>query len=324
MRRVFLGAAIVFFGVGALAPAVSSAATTVGQTFDPTSANTCAGGPEWDIVQTSRASGPSYATPFHGVLTSWSFQASSTTGQTTHLTMRVFRPTGTPHQYSVLADGSTFQTIAPASGLHTFATRIPVSSGDFVGVASTDGTCGTFTGVAGDRYDFHFGSALATGTPTLFTATNSGFIQDISANLEADADNDGFGDETQDKCVGTAGTTNGCPNTVTSASAAQVGKSPRITVTATVPGAGTLKAGDASDASVASASAVKLTPVTQNLTSTTSQQVPLTLSLTKQAKKKLKKKGKLKVQVKVLYTPPGGTAGAPQVLKVKLKSKKRK
>ncbi len=140
----------------------------------------------------------------------------------------------------------------------------------------------------------------------------------------SDSDHDDYGDETQDKCVGTAGTTNGCPNTLTSASAAQVGKSPRITVTATVPGAGTLKAGDASDASVASASAVKLTPVTQNLTSTTSQQVPLTLSLTKQAKKKLKKKGKLKVQVKVLYTPPGGTAGAPQALQVKLKSKKKK
>jgi hypothetical protein len=33
----------------------------------------------------------------------------------------------------------------------------------------------------------------------------------VSASLEPDLDHDGFGDETQDKCLGTAGPENGCP-----------------------------------------------------------------------------------------------------------------
>jgi hypothetical protein len=40
---------------------------------------------------------------------SWSFQATSTTGQTTHMTMRVYRSTGTPHQYTAIADGPKIQ-----------------------------------------------------------------------------------------------------------------------------------------------------------------------------------------------------------------------
>jgi len=34
---------------------------------------------------------------------------------------------------------------------------------------------------------------------------------EISARLEPDIDHDGFGDETQDKCLGLAGSQNGCP-----------------------------------------------------------------------------------------------------------------
>jgi hypothetical protein len=53
----------------------ASAATTVGQTFFPTTASTCNGGPDFEVLQTGRATGPSYAAPSDGVLTSWSFEA---------------------------------------------------------------------------------------------------------------------------------------------------------------------------------------------------------------------------------------------------------
>src|SRR5262245_24224198 len=103
-RRVGLIAALTCVtGFALSGPSGASGATTVGQTVDPSLANTCFG-TEWNLVQTGRASGPSYVVPSAGVLTSWSFQATSTTGQTTHLTMRVFRPTGTPHQYTAIAD----------------------------------------------------------------------------------------------------------------------------------------------------------------------------------------------------------------------------
>lgn len=33
----------------------------------------------------------------------------------------------------------------------------------------------------------------------------------VAATVEGDADGDGFGDETQDKCAGTPGSVQGCP-----------------------------------------------------------------------------------------------------------------
>ena len=137
-----------------------------------------------------------------------------------------------------------------------------------------------------------------------------GVIVDLSAQLEADADRDVYGDETQDKCVGTGGIFNGCPNRF--ALGKPKDKKGKLKVTATVPGAGTLGAGSASDRALATAakSRRQLKRVTKTLTSTTKQRVTLTLKLTKAAKRKLTQKGKLKVRVKAVYTPTGGPPGA--------------
>ena len=144
----------------------------------------------------------------------------------------------------------------------------------------------------------------------------------IAGTIEPDADNDGFGDETQDKCVGTAGTFNGCPSEVTLGKP-KAKKGKKIIATATVPGAGTLSAGVPSDPAVATAAKGRpLRPVTQTLTATTRQQVRLVLKLTKGAKKKLRRKGKLGLKLRVVYTPSGGPASS-QTRKVKLKSKKK-
>ena len=110
----------------------------------------------------------------------------------------------------MVADGaSVLQTIPPASGLHTFPTGISVRAGDFVGINSTDGTCATPTGNAGDSYDV-YSTPIPFGTPTDF-GPSSGWIWDISARLESDADHDGFGDETQDQCPTDANTQGPCP-----------------------------------------------------------------------------------------------------------------
>ena len=302
-----------FAGLFAAGPA--QAATTVGQLPGPATTNCFGAGMN---LQTGVASGTSYTIPAAGVITSWQFYTGSSAAS--DLKLKVGRPSG--GGATIVGDGAAGSQTLNSPG--TFPARIPVQAGDLIGIYSSGSgsPCTIYTADSSDTVITASGDAPP-NTFAPFNSTNQVKFP-VQAKLEPDADHDGYGDETQDKCVGTVGTTNGCPNTLTAASAAQVGKSPRITVTATVPGAGTLKAGDASDASVASASALKLAPLTQNLTSTTSQQVPLTLSLTKQAKKKLKKKGKLKVQVKVLYAPPGGSAGAPQVLKVKLKGKKKK
>jgi hypothetical protein len=139
------------------------------------------------------------------------------------------------------------------------------------------------------------------------------------AVVEPDTDRDVFGDETQDKCVGTPGTANGCPSTVTIDGLKQKGDT-KVRVTATVPGAGALKVGAASDPALASAAAKKtLKPKSLNLTAITKQQLTLKLKLTKSAIRKLDDKGKLKLKVKAVYTPSGGPPGS-QTKKKKLKS----
>jgi hypothetical protein len=148
-------------------------------------------------------------------------------------------------------------------------------------------------------------------SPILRSAARSG-------SVEPDSDSDGFGDETQDKCLGTAGTANGCPSAVTIDRLKQKGDT-RVKVTATVPGPGTLKVGSASDPALASEAARGLKAVTQTLSSTSKQQVSLRLKLTKSAIRSLKDAGKLKLKVKAVYTPPGGPAGS-QTKKKMLKS----
>jgi hypothetical protein len=210
IRRI--GLAVVVACVGALAAAASgaSAASTIGQTFTPTTGSTCAGSPDFEVVQTHTASGASYVAQSPGVLTSWSFQ--SATSSQSVLTMRAYRPTSTAHRWRVIADAGPLQTISASSGLHTFPTRISVDEGDTVGIRSTAGTCGTSTGNAGDIYEFGpAGPSTPVGEEGTFTLS-SGFIWDIAASLEADADHDGYGDETQDGCPTNSEVHSACPS----------------------------------------------------------------------------------------------------------------
>jgi hypothetical protein len=168
-----------------------------------------------------------------------------------------------------------------------------------------------------------FGTHEGSGDPppgtTKTYAPNTDNQIDVSAVLEPDADRDGFGDESQDRCVGTPGTANGCPSTVTIDKLKQKGTKPKVKVTVTVPGAGTLKVGSPSDPALASAAAKSLKPATTTLTATAKQQAKLTLKLTKSAIGKLEDVGKLKLKVKAVYTPVGGPPGS-QTKKAKLKS----
>jgi hypothetical protein len=117
------------------------------------------------------------------------------------VTLRVFRATGTPSQYLVVAEGGDLRSIPASSGLHTFATQIPVRAGDIIGVRGEVGACASQTGNSQDTYGVRGGTATPVGSSNTYTTSNAGFKWDISATLEADADCDGFGDETQDSSV---------------------------------------------------------------------------------------------------------------------------
>jgi hypothetical protein len=300
-------------GLVALAPLPQAgAATQIGETFVPLT------GCGTSTRLQTRSPSAQYAAPFAGVITSWSFQSDPAPPT---IKFKVGRGAG-GNNFTVVGESPLL--IPAPSFLNTNPVRIPVQAGDVIGIyLDTFGNCAA-SSATGYTNAFLGGDQLPGSTGTYAQETN--VKNDVSATLEPDADQDGFGDETQDKCVGTAGSANGCPSTVTIDKLQQKGlpgsghaRKPKVNVTATVPGAGTLSAGSPSDPILAAAAAKSLKPVTTTVTATTKQQVVLTLNLTKGAKKKLSKHGKLKLQVKVVYTPVGGPPGS-QTKKVKLKS----
>lgn len=191
----------------ALQAVPASAATTVGQTFTP--------GPvvcvtnDLSVLQDGVSSGNSYVVPSGGgVITRWSFEAATLPG-TVLLALRVFTKQASPN-YTAIAE-STFQTLA-ASQLNTFPTRIPVSGGELIGFRATGNVgnfpCAIVPGSPVDQVAFTL-PASTLGTSASHTQTADRRL-DLSANLEPDADRDGFGDETQDLCPTQAGTQGPC------------------------------------------------------------------------------------------------------------------
>ena len=175
--------------VGLVGASSASAATQLGETFDPT-ASSCA---PLTRIQTASPSGQ-YAAPFAGVITSWSFLASSS--PPSQIKLKVARAAGGSN-YTFVAD-SALETPA-ASQLATFPTRIPVEAGDLIGTRITAGGDCLGTGNAAHVMR-NFTGDPAPGTTVSADGTSGSIRVDVSAALEPDADNDGFGDETQDSC----------------------------------------------------------------------------------------------------------------------------
>jgi hypothetical protein len=173
----------------ALFASPAGAATVFGETFVPNSECSPAG---TTFVQTGTP-GPSYAAPSAGVITSWSFLADATPPQ---LKLKLVRPAG-GNQYTTVGDS---QVQAPAPNVvSAFPTRIPVQAGDILGLnIAAVGHCGQSPAPG---YSFHF---IFSDPPPGTTAAYSGpglARLDMSAVLEPDCDNDGFGDESQDDAV---------------------------------------------------------------------------------------------------------------------------
>jgi hypothetical protein len=312
-RRRLAVAIMAVIGVGALTLPVgqAGAAVKLGETFEPT--GNCS--PRTRLQTTFP--GAQYAAPFAGVITSWSFQSSSGGGESP-LRLKVGRSAG-GDSFTIVGESET-QPIPDLDAFFTFPVRISVQAGDVIGTSALPPSvflC-TRSAMGFVVHQGPFGEDLAVGNTAPFTPVNDQQL-DVSATLEPDSDSDGFGDETQDKCVGTPGTANGCPSEVSIDKLQQKGDT-RLKVTATVPGAGTVLVGSASDPALATEAARSLKAVTRTISSTTKQQVTLKLKLTKSAIARLRDSGRLKLRVKAVYTPPGGPAGS-QTKKKKLKSR---
>ena len=178
--------------VGSLTVTPASAATLVGATAAPVPA-LCA------APNTVVPAAAQYAVPAAGVITSWQFQASASVPQ---LKLKVFRSTGAG---SFTVTGSSDARTPVAATLNTFAVRVPVTAGDVIGLALlTAGECitsgsGNFSYVPGDA---------AVGSTQVYTQTTG--TLDVAANVEPDADGNGYGDETQDGCPSQAASHGAC------------------------------------------------------------------------------------------------------------------
>ena len=204
MRRVWL-ASLAVAGLIAAIPSGATAATQLGQTFDPPGHY-----PGDHTVLQSVSPGDRYRAPSDGVITSWSTFADETTPA---LKLKVGRPA--PGADLTMAANFTVigesQVQDPVTGLNSFLTRIPVKAGDVIGFYTGSG--GNLISLNDPAYRDHFEPTdVLPGQTALFSVED--FQLDISALLEPDCDTDGLGDETQDSNVPCGKTCKGEPVTI--------------------------------------------------------------------------------------------------------------
>ena len=212
-RRYGLGALVAL--VALAAPASALGATTVGQTAPSSAAvsgGPSGGGPSGALfLNTAVAVGtPSYAVPAGGgVITSWSVQG-WVLGDS-QLEFKLVREVAANTFRIVGADPQ--QRTIPASTLASFDVRIPAAGGDLLALwVPAVGVHGFYyDGQAGDVWRFRGGISPEPGIGDDFVVDGTGGNRtNLSAQLEPDADADGFGDETQDECPTDAGKQTEC------------------------------------------------------------------------------------------------------------------
>jgi len=176
----------------ALAMPVGSAngAAPIGEAFAPSTTVTCAA-----TITYLQAISPQgqYAAPSGGVITSWSVFAGPP--PVNHFRLKVARPAGGDN-FTIVGQ-SDLMTLVP-SQLNTFLVRIPVEAGDVIGFSLNEDMAGCLrTPASGYRFAFA-GGDLQPGTTATFNIAGPERQLDVSATLEPDCDQDGFGDESQD------------------------------------------------------------------------------------------------------------------------------
>jgi len=157
------------------------------------------------------------ASPITGVITRWRVRSVSLGT----VTLRVLRPNGDGTFTAVGSSLPQSLTQRPARGedaSYTFPTRISVQQGDYIALDRNRQAGGVYRQVGGDSFGLGvFVPPLPdseTGSPE---AGQSGVELMLNADVEVDADGDGFGDETQDNCpsIPNDQSSNPCPSKTT-------------------------------------------------------------------------------------------------------------
>jgi hypothetical protein len=202
-RRVAAaGIAVIALAFALAIPEEGSAATTIGAVLTGSAGNlNCAGVVTCTASNTSLPPGfqapGGLVAPADGVVVRWRVLASTTV---TPLTLRVLRPGNS----ATRTGAGTGQPETPvASTTSTFAARLPIKAGDGIGVDG--GLIPIVPSTAAASSHFWHSPPLADGgPPRAGLAGPASFQFAINADIEADSDHDGYGDETQDGCPASA------------------------------------------------------------------------------------------------------------------------
>jgi len=315
MRPKLISAAVsAVLAVSLLGATGASAATEAGSKC---AANTTGGGNTWISLRNAPSSPISPTISVTGVVTRWTFNVGIPLPPVTFSTaLKILRGTGTPKQFQVVADTGQ---VPISGGTNSFSARIPVQAGDYVGtfgrVPEGPITLVCSTSNPGDK------SAILEGdVPLGSTGTAPAEPEAVQIPLvvfvEPDADNDGYGDETQDLCpLSAAVQAVACPPVVLS-TATQVKKGSVTVIVTTSTAAPVIVKGVAK---LGKGKKAKLNGGTQNLLPGTLNKYRL--FFTKGLKNKLKEMSpdkKLTLKVNVTGTSVSG-AVTTKTLKLKLK-----
>jgi hypothetical protein len=141
-----------------------------------------------------------------GVITGWAMRTAEPTGSGNSVALRVIDGN------AAIATGRT-QPAPTKAGVHGFAERLRIAGGQRIGldVTVTGPTGVNFAALSGGGNAAIWAPPFPDGTarPPDNTAVGGEFM--FQATIEPDADADGFGDETQDGCLGVGGPRGGCP-----------------------------------------------------------------------------------------------------------------
>jgi hypothetical protein len=130
--------------------------------------------------------------PINGVVVKWRLKAGSVNNG--DVALRVLHADAL---LSTFAHG-TSATQVSTPGTNVFLTQLPISVGDSVGIDNA--TAGIYYG-AGSGQNIHmYDTPLIDGAPARSPDRNGTDVLLLNADIEADVDQDGFGDESQDGC----------------------------------------------------------------------------------------------------------------------------
>jgi Ca2+-binding RTX toxin-like protein len=191
--RLTLALTLSTLALTAPAAHATTAAVGPGALDAPTAAASSCGDSRCTVIATDAAA------PFDGVVVRWRVR---TAGAATTLRLRTVQPVG--GEYVATATGGD-ETVQPGA-TREFAARVPIARGGLLAVDGTSVPAGQATIAYGSG-----GFDDAARRPA--TSTSSERLQ-LAADVESDADGDGYGDDTQDACPGN-GTDHDLPCTTT-------------------------------------------------------------------------------------------------------------